>query len=769
MATFSDLLLDNGVYTVSESSLEAEKLSMYDPEFSYSANVSTESDLLLGPSSRSGTIAITNTYAKGTITVNKVWVDGDNPQDERPTAAVVTLHKITVLPDLIPEPIQDPEDPENPEALIYPDPIPQAPTDEIVGTLTITRPVNAPVVFYNLELGDHISYYVTENEIPFYGTSINKSSVVLNENNQNDSFTVTNTYSDPKGSLTVNKTWDHGNNPNQPTDVTVYLYEDGEQEPVAQATFSTNYTFTGLDLGKVYTISEQFIDNYSPDYNGFVSYTPVKGQNSIASGSATITNTYIPQLNDLTVNKEWVDRVGDPITVTLYRSVGEGLTLVGTVDLNSENDWSHEFTGLEIYGPGGVRYTYSVAENGVGLSLYDADTSETVQLNVEVPSEITITNTYSPNKGELTITKEWLGLDEEEMTPPVDSVEVRLIINGEPEETNMILNAQNNWTVVRSGLNAENTYSVEEVTTFEEFDVSYSASDISFDAENLEKAVVITNQRTEDEPSIDVNKSISNALVQLSAGTATFNYSVELINNGNRTLNALRVEDVMTGPEGAAMTYAPTPTSQDENGAVFELEGSLKPGEKVVFNYSVTVNLAGTYENTATGFGYYVETEVSDDGAATGVATNPPTPDPDPDPDPTPQGVVNVTFVDTNGATLSPGYQMAGSVGTNYVTSARDILGYALVETPANANGTFIDGTLSVVYVYDLEEEIVTTEEVPLGEATTEPTTEEEVIVDEGTPLGEALPQTGQLPPELYYGIGSIITAAGVFLKRKNK
>ncbi len=78
-----------------------------------------------------------------------------------------------------------------------------------------------------------------------------------------------------------------------------------------------------------------------------------------------------------------------------------------------------------------------------------------------------------------------------------------------------------------------------------------------------------------------------------------------------------------------------------------------------------------------------------------------------------------------------------------------------------------------MVYVYDLEEEIVTTEEVPLGEATTEPTTEptteEEVIVDEGTPLGEALPQTGQLPPELYYGIGSIITAAGVFLKRKNK
>lgn len=759
--TFDELLLDNGIYTVSESSTDSDKLSMYAEQISYSANEASESDLQLGPSSRSGTIAITNTYAKGTITVNKVWEDGNNPVAERPSGAFITLHKVTILPPIVVDPIPDPE---HPDQFITPPPIVQPPVDETVATLAIVRPVNAPVVFYNLELGDNISYYITEGDIPFYNSSINKSLVVLNENNQNDSFTVTNTYTDPKGSLTVNKTWDHGNNPNQPTEVTVELYEDGIYK--TQATFSSNYTFTGLDLGKTYTILEVSVDNYSADYNGFVSYKPVKGQSSVAGGSATIENTYIPELNDLTVNKDWVGLVGAPITVTLYRSVGEGLSLVGTTVLDNENEWSHTFTGLEIYGPGGVRYTYSVSENGAGLSLYDTDTSDTAQLNVEVPSEITITNTYSPNKGELTITKTWLGLDEEEITPPVDSVEVRLIVNGEPEETNMVLNAENNWTVVRTGLNAEATYSVEEMTTFEEFDVSYSASEITFDAENLKKSVEIINLRTEDQPSIDVNKSISNALVQLSSGTATFNYSVELINNGNRTLNALRVVDLMTGPQGSNRVYAPAPNSQDENGAVFELEGSLKPGDKVVFNYSVTVNLAGTYVNTATGYGYYVETEVSDDGTATAVATNPPTPTPDPDP--TPNGLVNVTFVDTNGVTLSAGYQMVGVVGTNYSTTARDILGYDLVATPANANGTFINGTLSVVYVYDVPVEI-TTEETPLGEATTESTTEEEVIVDEGTPLGEALPQTGQLPPELFYGIGSIVTAAGVFMKRKNK
>ncbi len=72
-------------------------------------------------------------------------------------------------------------------------------------------------------------------------------------------------------------------------------------------------------------------------------------------------------------------------------------------------------------------------------------------------------------------------------------------------------------------------------------------------------------------------------------------------------------------------------------------------------------------------------------------------------------------------------------------------------------------------------------EALPLGEASifdfdsfqsslATDTTEsvEEIIIDEEeTPLADALPQTGQLPAELFYGIGGLISAAGVFLKRK--
>lgn len=80
--------------------------------------------------------------------------------------------------------------------------------------------------------------------------------------------------------------------------------------------------------------------------------------------------------------------------------------------------------------------------------------------------------------------------------------------------------------------------------------------------------------------------------------------------------------------------------------------------------------------------------------------------------------------------------------------------------------------------------EIITEEEVALGdtntfdfdsfidesvvtETTTEAASGEVIVIDEATPLADALPQTGQLPVEIFYGIGGLITAAGVFLKKR--
>jgi LPXTG-motif cell wall-anchored protein len=43
-------------------------------------------------------------------------------------------------------------------------------------------------------------------------------------------------------------------------------------------------------------------------------------------------------------------------------------------------------------------------------------------------------------------------------------------------------------------------------------------------------------------------------------------------------------------------------------------------------------------------------------------------------------------------------------------------------------------------------------------------------LLDEEIPLGiAALPKTGELPPEMFYGLGSILTTVGVMIGRKKK
>jgi LPXTG-motif cell wall-anchored protein len=93
----------------------------------------------------------------------------------------------------------------------------------------------------------------------------------------------------------------------------------------------------------------------------------------------------------------------------------------------------------------------------------------------------------------------------------------------------------------------------------------------------------------------------------------------------------------------------------------------------------------------------------------------------------------------------------------------------ATIPTTASATTTAIETT-----------EIITTEAVPLGapelvnfdaivEDSTLPPTEEivEEVTEEVIPLADALPQTGQFPADLFYGIGGLISGLGVWLKRK--
>ena len=64
------------------------------------------------------------------------------------------------------------------------------------------------------------------------------------------------------------------------------------------------------------------------------------------------------------------------------------------------------------------------------------------------------------------------------------------------------------------------------------------------------------------------------------------------------------------------------------------------------------------------------------------------------------QGTVNVFYKDQDGINLSSEV-LTGEIGEAYTTKAKTIDGYDLVKTPENASGTFVSGTITVVYEYE--------------------------------------------------------------------
>lgn len=68
----------------------------------------------------------------------------------------------------------------------------------------------------------------------------------------------------------------------------------------------------------------------------------------------------------------------------------------------------------------------------------------------------------------------------------------------------------------------------------------------------------------------------------------------------------------------------------------------------------------------------------------------------------TPVGIraVTVKYVDESGQDLADSITLSGTIGSDYVSEAKDIDGYTLTTTPENATGTFTDADQTVTYIY---------------------------------------------------------------------
>lgn len=169
--------------------------------------------------------------------------------------------------------------------------------------------------------------------------------------------------------------------------------------------------------------------------------------------------------------------------------------------------------------------------------------------------------------------------------------------------------------------------------------------------------------------------------------------------------------------------------------------------------------------------------------------------------------MATVKYQNQSGGTIRPDDSVKIYLNDPYSITQPNITGYVNPGSVASGVVTDVETELVIIFKYDVPQVITNTvtetvivtqtvtvpattaptteavipeEETPLGAAMIgfnfdeilEPVpvveeTPEELLPVEETPLGDALPQTGQLPADLFYGIGGLVSAMGVYLKRR--
>ena len=263
--------------------------------------------------------------------------------------------------------------------------------------------------------------------------------------------------------VTVEKLWEDGDYYGRPETVEVTLYRNNEAFETITLDDSNNWRYTWTDLTDEYTWS---VDE---------TQIPAEYVKTVVNqgNDWTITNTRTPNPVEVTVTKAWNHNgnkeLPQSVAVTLYKD-GEAYD---TVTLNEENSWTYTWSDLtdasrwsvdETDVPAG--YTREVAVNGYVFA---------------------ITNTRTINPVEISVNKVWVA--SEGVIHP-ESVEAVLYRDGEEYDT-VVLNAENRWSHIWTGLTDEFTWSVDEKTVPQGYTKNVTSQDYHFTITNTREFTVI--------------------------------------------------------------------------------------------------------------------------------------------------------------------------------------------------------------------------------------------------------------------------------------
>ena len=300
--------------------------------------------------------------------------------------------------------------------------------------------------------GQPISYTVTEDGVEDYQTTIS-------------GYDITNSYTPGKTSITVTKAWLDNNDQDgrRPQDIKVQLYA-GEDKCGEEVTLNTgnnwSYIWTGLNEKKAGTVISYSVKEVNVP----------EGYTSTVSGDAkngfTITNSHTPETTQVSGTKTWNDgnnqdgkRPGS-ITVNLLANG----TKIDSKTVTEKENWKYIFTNLPKY-ENGKGITYTITEDAV------ADYSTEVK-------GYNITNSYTPGKTSVTVTKKWVDNDNKSGKRPSE-IKVQLYADGKESGSPVTLNEANKWTCTWSGLDEKRSgntivYTVKEVGTVDGYETSVS-------------------------------------------------------------------------------------------------------------------------------------------------------------------------------------------------------------------------------------------------------------------------------------------------------
>ena len=418
---------------------------------------------------------ITNTHIPKTISVpvEKVWEDNNNQDGIRSTEITVKL---------------------------------LANGTEVEGkTATLNENNSWKYTFTDLpeyQNGSKVTYSISELSVPEgYDSKI--------EGNMTTGYTITNIHVPETISIPVTKVWNDNNNQDgkRPTEITITLYADNQEVDGKSIKLneSNSWKYTYTDLPKNQNGTEI---TYTVEETGITQGYTSKTEGSVAEGFI-ITNTYTPEIIDISVTKIWNDNNNQDglrpteITVQLY---GNETEIDGkSIKLNESNNWKYTFENLPKY-ENGESITYTVQESGV-------PTGYSSLISGSMNTGYIITNTYTPGTTSVKVTKVWDDNNNQDGLRP-EAVSVSLLADEEVVET-IDLNESNNWQYTFTDLpvkeNGEDiVYTVTENTEIEGYTTQITKNNVIAEAGEIQTVsapeYTITNTHETEEISITVTK-----------------------------------------------------------------------------------------------------------------------------------------------------------------------------------------------------------------------------------------------------------------------